>query len=305
MCALFNSFSPAVPQLGTAGGDKHACKELSMVSHLERSFEKIGATVQIVNIDAQRGSGARGWFRGLRQGVPVSLDVTTNKRGGESFLIRVRQDLARVDLTVLEVRKDERHLVLLAKHFDRDGRPTGKEHFLCGHDERHFFVALVQPVSTVTAAKDSLKPDTIKESEAHLSAAKRNRRKTDGFKRQGEWFFVPAEVDLERVVVRKNEPLRRGNRSKAHIAQFAVRKGGESVKVCSRYPNGLNATEYKELLDSDPSAAYWGWSDMVRDAEVFVKGTVRHPDHATIKLDGWHRVFMNSERVSEAVAFLD
>ena len=38
------------------------------------------------------------------------------------------------------------------------------------------------------------------------------------------------------------------------------------------------------------------------------RGRVRHSDHATIKLDGWHQVFMNTENEaasSEFVAFLD
>ena len=38
------------------------------------------------------------------------------------------------------------------------------------------------------------------------------------------------------------------------------------------------------------------------------KGGVRHPDHATIRLHGWHRVLMNTEREARAmqhVAFLD
>jgi hypothetical protein len=47
---------------------------------------------------------------------------------------------------------------------------------------------------------------------------------------------------------------------------------------------------------------------MVRDAHVFVRGTVRHSDHKTIFLDGWHEVFMNTETRAAAmrnVAFLD
>jgi hypothetical protein len=29
---------------------------------------------------------------------------------------------------------------------------------------------------------------------------------------------------------------------------------------------------------------------------VFPKGAVRHPDHATIRVAGWHRVLMNTEQ---------
>jgi hypothetical protein len=47
---------------------------------------------------------------------------------------------------------------------------------------------------------------------------------------------------------------------------------------------------------------------MRRNPGVYVKGRIRHPDHATIFLNGWHRVLMNTERQSKAmknVAFLD
>ena len=44
------------------------------------------------------------------------------------------------------------------------------------------------------------------------------------------------------------------------------------------------------------------------DPEVYVRGTVKHRDHATIRLDGWHRVELNTETQAAAmsrVAFLD
>ena len=47
---------------------------------------------------------------------------------------------------------------------------------------------------------------------------------------------------------------------------------------------------------------------LVRDPEVFAKGAIRHPDHATIRLAGWHRVLMNTEHRSRAklhVTFID
>ena len=41
---------------------------------------------------------------------------------------------------------------------------------------------------------------------------------------------------------------------------------------------------------------------------VFVRGKVRHPDHKTIVLHGWHQVLMNTETQAVAmrhVAFID
>jgi hypothetical protein len=47
---------------------------------------------------------------------------------------------------------------------------------------------------------------------------------------------------------------------------------------------------------------------MRRNPKVYVRGRVRHPDHATVTLDGWHEVFSNTEHLSKAmgdVVFLD
>ena len=47
---------------------------------------------------------------------------------------------------------------------------------------------------------------------------------------------------------------------------------------------------------------------MQRDMVVYVRGRISHSDHATIRLDKWHRVEMNTENQSLAmahVAFLD
>ena len=41
---------------------------------------------------------------------------------------------------------------------------------------------------------------------------------------------------------------------------------------------------------------------------LYAKGAVRHPDHNTIVLHGWHRVLMNTEHAARAmrhVAFID
>jgi hypothetical protein len=54
--------------------------------------------------------------------------------------------------------------------------------------------------------------------------------------RQGEWFFVPKiGVNDKDAVILRNEPLSRGGGSKPHICTQMMRRGGETVMVCSRY----------------------------------------------------------------------
>ena len=92
------------------------------------------------------------------------------------------------------------------------------------------------------------------------------------------------------------------------MCQFAYRTGGTVVWACSRYPNGVGAARYAQLLAENPKAARWGWQQFMRDPEVYVRGRVWHSDHKTVALDGWHRVAMNTERDAPfalRVVFLD
>ena len=43
----------------------------------------------------------------------------------------------------------------------------------------------------------------------------------------------------------------------------------------------------------------------MREPEAFGRGKVRHPDHKTIELNGWHQIFLSEEVRSANVAFLD
>lgn len=142
-----------------------------MISNIERSFKKIGARVKIVYV----GSLPRGREINEVQ-VPARLDIITRGKE-EEFVIAIRNDLRdKVDLTVLEVRPEDRHLVLLARQVDDFGDGIAKNHFLCGHDERHLFVAAVDAVSTIADAMGSLKPQEILGREVGLNTKKRNRQ---------------------------------------------------------------------------------------------------------------------------------
>jgi hypothetical protein len=157
---------------------------------------------------------------------------------------------------------------------------------------------------------EALKPEIVRNLESGKKGKrnKRLRRKTDTFVRQGEWFFVRAAgVTADPQLVLENEPLRRG-RGKPHLCEFLYRVGGVTVFVCGQYPNGLTEKERKALFKRNPRAATFHWTAMQRDPTVYVRGRVSHLDHATIHLDGWHRVAMNTETQSRgmaAVAFLD
>ena len=75
--------------------------------------------------------------------------------------------------------------------------------------------------------------------------------------------------------------------------------------VSPEYPNGVTLRQYKKLIARNPRLKNLNWREMRRNASVFVRGRVSHQDHATLVLDGWHRVLMNRERRVDSVAFLD
>lgn len=263
---------------------------------LDIKFARIGARLKIADRPARR----------FRSAGVLSLDVQTDRKG--EFFEILKQPGAEAEIAVLDVQPADRHLLLLV----REGKDKSK--FLCGHDERHWFVAGIPesaPVGTVRQAKEALKPAEVHSAQARqrLRAKARNRRKNAAYVRQGEWFFLPvADMAVDTKLILRNEPLSRGNGGKPHWAEYCYRTGGETVYVCSRYPNGVTEAEYKRILTSARKAKGWGWRTMRRNPGVYVRGRIRHADHATITLHGWHQVVMNTEGQSKAmknVVFLD
>jgi hypothetical protein len=240
---------------------------------LSRQFSRMGARVLVREFSAP-------------QRVKIRIDVGRD-RSGEFFDLRYEEGVVP---EILDVQRASHHLVLMV----RDGNFRNK--FLLGRDERHWFAAAVpgDNVHDVRTAIESLRPREIEG------------RKTI---RQGEWFFVPESVPLVKgAVIHRNEPLTRGAGSKPHICSEMVRQGGITVMVCPEYPTGLSLDAYDALLAADSHAQFRKWRRLTRDAEVWVRGEVRHRDHQTIDLDGWHRVYMNRERFARhapQIAFLD
>jgi hypothetical protein len=263
---------------------------------LNHKFARIGARLKVADRPSRR----------ARIAGVISLDVQSDRKG--EFFEIAKQPGSEAEVAVLDLQPADRHLLVLV----REGKDKSK--FLCGHDESHWFVASIPesaPVGTVGQAKEALKPAEVQTAQARqgLRAKARSRRKNAAYVRQGEWFFLAvADMIVDEKLVLRNEPLARGNGGKPHWAEFCYRTGGETVYVCSRYPNGVPGSQYKVILTGNPNAKGWGWRTMQRNPGVYVRGRIRHPDHATIKLHGWHRVLMNTEgqaRAMRNVAFLD
>ncbi len=271
-------------------------------SLLKRQFESMGASLRIATLP---NAVWRFRHRRLRTAVDYTVDVVQQPQGQE-FALDCRQGVTSLlEVQVLDVRPRDRHLLLMVALAGQ------KRKFLCGHDERHWFVAGLPDTSAVKNIADAfeaLKPPEVQAS-LHMHRVRKkgtNRHRNQGFYRQGEWFFVPRPdfAPKHACWILHHEPIQRG-RSKPHMVEELCRLGGETVHVCEAYPNGLTEEEYRQLLGRKPHAKAWVWRTMRRNMRVFARGKVRHPDHKTLVLPGWYEVLMSAERMDEEVAFLD
>jgi hypothetical protein len=153
--------------------------------------------------------------------------------------------------------------------------PGEKRHFLMGVDERQLFVAqLTRGCSTVRDAHASLKTNTVSIAEGQGIKATR----------QGEWFMLEStpeelfeiEAGLRKklITVERNVP----------IGPFTVMGGVRGPRVRQGQGNPHTADELIVLPNAGP-----------RGRDIFIRGRVRHVDHATVKFASWVKVIRNSE----------
>ena len=131
---------------------------------LDNKFARIGARLKMADRSARR----------TRTSGVISLDVQADRKG-EFYEITAGPGAA-AEVTVLDVQPTDRHLLLLV----REGKDKSK--FLCGHDERHWFVAGIPEsasVGTVRQAKEALKPAEVLNAQA------------------SNWFSVGSHCDEE------------------------------------------------------------------------------------------------------------
>jgi hypothetical protein len=219
--------------------------------------------------------------------VPPSVNVFRDDIG-EFFEIQYAEQF---QPKVLDSDPVDRHLLLAFGDFWFE-----QSVFLCGHDERHWFAAAIPETAAaadIKAAKDALKPKEVWDAmrEHEVPPEDRNLRRTAAFVRQGEWFFIPRRglsFPPERVL--HDEPLRRGE-GKPHMCQCLHRSEPTTLYVNRWHRNGLTWDQVKAL---PPYERHDGWARF-RDAPIYVRGAIRHPDHATVFLRSWHQVVLNTE----------
>ena len=244
--------------------------------------------------------------------IPVNFDVRKDKKG-EYFRIGI-SDKRGFNLSVIDMKKAERHLLLMLKVKNDNNTIIDETHkVLCGHDERNWFTCGIpgKSVRNVFDAMEALKPDSIHEAQGkiNLSIKDKRKRKNAAFVRQGEWFFRPVNINADKKIIHKDEPISRGGGSSPHMVESLIREGGTTVYVHNQVaPEGFTQKELSDFLKQNPKLRERDFQVRTRDAMVYAKGKVRHRDHKTIILRDWHEVFMNREAdslIAKNIVFLD
>ena len=137
-----------------------------------------------------------------------------------------------------------------------------KRHFLVGRDERQLFMCrLPHACTTVAQAHVGLRAPQATRARGVLARTIR----------QGEWFFVPTEIEEQQMIDREIARGRLWVYRRASIGSFIPRAGKPH-----------RADELVVVRDQG-------------DARVYARGRVRHVDHKTVRLPLWVRVYRNRE----------
>src|SRR5688572_25889944 len=167
---------------------------------IESKFAEMGARLKVQEVPSWRSESDRQWNKLADFAVDIRSDGT-----GEFFELRVPTHLREtLDVSVAQAEPKQRHLLLFVR---KSGDKSQLDRFLCGRDEREWFVAAVPGgASSVRQAMDALQPTAVRDALArtHVSSRKRYARKNRAFRRQGEWFFVPEPsfVADEKLILR-------------------------------------------------------------------------------------------------------
>jgi len=196
------------------------------------------------------------------------IEVTTVDRSERQLVLLVHEPRRKFTTTIsASAPRDPRVRVIFEDRFRRIielQTSESKRHFLCGMDEQHLFIARLPRAASTV-------------SDAHralraLEVPPSLRLHKERVRRQGEWFFLPITADEERmldaVAVQQNTGI-------AHAANI-------------------------------PRAGRQHFADEIAVTKhgVFVRGRVRHPDHRTLDVRGWHRVVPNRESVEQPIGVL-
>jgi len=215
-------------------------------------------------------------------GSGTYLAVEAADPGARQLVLAVREPARSFQLPVWQARAGRRG----PARFETRRVPAERRSILLGLDERSYFMCEVpEQVSSV------------REAHAALEAPGLALARVDGARivRQGEWFFIePATPEREVVdrharsslaVLRRRAGIPGRARGRPHVAEELL-----SVPASLFAPAAAIGPSAAPVVFPLPAAV-----------RTYVRGTVRHPDHATVEFKAWVRVALNRERIRQGV----
>jgi hypothetical protein len=238
------------------------------IETLRRHFDDCKLPVEF--IDNNPRDGVRSFWQPARPERPTAdnfcfIDVVKRDRN-EYFRLYVHPQ---AELYLRDKRPSTRHLLLQLRCFPQREGVADVRNFVLGHDERQLFVVQTVSAESLVKALESLKPPEV------VGAEQRGLKVI----RQGDWFFVPTpEFVAEEEKIVKAESI------------------GGTV-----WRNWSSATGHPHVVDEQihvviPSETRAWQMRRPPQVDVFVRGKVRHAEHATVTLRGWHQAFRNRPR---------
>lgn len=185
-------------------------------------------------------------------------------------------------IEVLDANKDFRQVVLMAheparkvavREYDRAKRKLVSREMKVPSVKRKFLLGYDERDLFMAQLPAAAAATTVLD--AHRVLFNKSVPKDD-YIRQGEWFFVPvdrfkaAELNKPMVAIARKRPISpRGNPHRCdELISYPARELGQMP-------------------------------------EMYARGAVTHPDHATIRLKGWHRIYSNTEDRSSNARWID
>lgn len=206
----------------------------------------------------------------------------TNERGeyyimflGENNNIDVVCNDPKLKQLVLRVQEPEREFYVenwdhKTKTYKRVLNKTSSDlkYFLLGMDELHLFMCQLNgSPKTISEAHQLLKPEKL--------------RKQSKPKRQGEWFF--EKCSRHQAVMLDNQVSL--YQRIGPTLNFNYRQNCPIQEQPDNFRRRGRAHVVDELA----------WVKNSQNTDVYARGKVKHPEHATRSLNTWHRVYGNQE----------
>lgn len=237
------------------------------IETLQRHFDDCRLPVKFLPVHPRRVSDTH-----FIRATPASADTfcfvgVAKRQRVEHFRVYVHPD---ADMYLRDKRPATQHILLQMRCFPQNEHQAEVRNFLLGHDERQLFVISPQAADTVANALAALKPRPV------MQAEQQGRKVI----RQGDWFFIPMR---DSFAPPPNEFL---------LTNQTI--GGMYAWQMGIVVGNPHVVEEQVIVRPPQRETGQNTGRIMRAAFIVVRGKIRHSEHSTVELRGWHRAVQNT-----------